>query len=842
MNEVRLVGTANISATGLASGVIPDGPQTFDSPGNFIDLPGTITQAGNTLTLSSPVEFEGVFDLDGNSVDISLSGNVVATSVVQTPELSAPTTVTINVQPGNDAPTVANETYTTDMNTALVIPTMLPGGGEQILVATGAIWRYLDDGSDQGTAWREPAFNDAAWASGPGQLGYGDTEATTVGFGGDANDKHVTTYFRHQFEVPDPEAHGTLTLRLKRDDGAAVFLNGVEVARSNLASGAGFDTLAPTTVDGVSEGHYFEYDLSTSLLLGGTNTLAVEVHQGGVASSDLIFDLQLIRHRTLGGVLANDMDIDGDPLTATVHSQPANGSVALAPDGSFTYTPDAGFVGTDSFIYEAQDIDDYVQRSVIPQGDAWRFLDDGSDQGTAWRQPDFDDSTWAIGPSELGYGEDDQATTVSFGPDANNKFATTYFRNHFFFGNVAALADDVQIQLVRDDAAAVYINGTEIYRDTNLPNGAAFNTYATSGVVDENAMISISVPLALLMDGRNSIAVEIHQASGTSSDLAFDLTMICETPHEGPILPLGSTWKYSDTGDDLGSAWTGTEFDDSLWLSGAGELGYGDGDEVTTLPTPGDPKPITVYFRNTFHVPDASQVQTLAVDLVRDDGAAVYINGTEVVRDNLAPGAAFDTPATNTVNNASESRVRPFLKIDPTLLQDGDNTITAEVHQVSDTSSDLSFDLRLRASLVKALGVASINVIGTPPVDSDDDGMDDAWETANGLVVGIDDSAGDIDGDGSTNIEEFQALTDPQDPLSQLKITAVTRAPNGDLTVEFDSVAGKTYRLQRSSDLVTPFTDVAGAQVTAAGATASFTTAEFAAGESGYLRVLVLHP
>ena len=55
------------------------------------------------------------------------------------------------------------------------------------------------------------------------------------------------------------------------------------------------------------------------------------------------------------GVLANDTDADGDDLTATGVTQPANGEVSLAADGSFTYTPDAGFSGTDTFTYQADD-------------------------------------------------------------------------------------------------------------------------------------------------------------------------------------------------------------------------------------------------------------------------------------------------------------------------------------------------------------------------------------------------------------------------------------------------------------------------------------------------------
>jgi hypothetical protein len=55
------------------------------------------------------------------------------------------------------------------------------------------------------------------------------------------------------------------------------------------------------------------------------------------------------------GVLENDFDVDGDPLTAVLVSQPANGAVVLSPAGSFIYTPNPEFVGTDTFTYQAND-------------------------------------------------------------------------------------------------------------------------------------------------------------------------------------------------------------------------------------------------------------------------------------------------------------------------------------------------------------------------------------------------------------------------------------------------------------------------------------------------------
>src|SRR6185503_19329432 len=66
-------------------------------------------------------------------------------------------------------------------------------------VTKGSTWKYLDDGSDQGTGWTSRTFSDTPWASGPAPLGYGDANgqlpATPTGYGPDANNKYFTTYF-----------------------------------------------------------------------------------------------------------------------------------------------------------------------------------------------------------------------------------------------------------------------------------------------------------------------------------------------------------------------------------------------------------------------------------------------------------------------------------------------------------------------------------------------------------------------------------------------------------------------------------------------------------------------
>jgi len=82
----------------------------------------------------------------------------------------------------------------------LVTSISIPALADSTFVKFGAYWKYLDNGSDQGTAWQAPAFNDASWAGGPAQLGYGDgSERTVVGYGPSAAHKYITTYFRRAF-------------------------------------------------------------------------------------------------------------------------------------------------------------------------------------------------------------------------------------------------------------------------------------------------------------------------------------------------------------------------------------------------------------------------------------------------------------------------------------------------------------------------------------------------------------------------------------------------------------------------------------------------------------------
>src|SRR5207244_9193286 len=116
----------------------------------------------------------------------------------------------------------------------------------------------------------------------------------------------------------------------------------------------------------------------------------------------------------------------------------------------------------------------------------------------------FDDSTWVSGPAQLGYGEGDEATVISFGPNTNAKYTTTYFRRAFNVANAAAVTN-LTVSLLRDDGGVVYLNGVEIFR-SNMPAGTV--TYATfaSGAIDDQVYFSGAVPNGLLVTGTNVLA------------------------------------------------------------------------------------------------------------------------------------------------------------------------------------------------------------------------------------------------------------------------------------------------------------------------------------------------
>jgi hypothetical protein len=164
----------------------------------------------------------------------------------------------------------------------------------QVLIPAQSEWKYLDNGSNPGSLWMSKGFDDSAWKTGNGKFGYGEgNETTVINYGPDAANKYITYFFRTSFILDDPSKFNSLLVKLLRDDGAIVYINGTEVVRSNMPETSNFSTLAIEGVGGDDELTYFPFTVEADMLVAGSNVVAVELHQQTVGSSDLGFDLEL---------------------------------------------------------------------------------------------------------------------------------------------------------------------------------------------------------------------------------------------------------------------------------------------------------------------------------------------------------------------------------------------------------------------------------------------------------------------------------------------------------------------------------------------------------------------
>jgi hypothetical protein len=170
-----------------------------------------------------------------------------------------------------------------------------------VLSPLGANWKYLDNGSEQGGAWRGTNFDDSAWASGAARLGFGADPAplgTTIRryVTGTSGPQITNYYFRRSILVTNPAAFVTLQFRYQRDDGCILYLNGSEIFRNNMTNGTIFATnFAMATISPASETlRFWTNTLSATDLLTGTNIIAVEVHQATATSSDIAWEMELL--------------------------------------------------------------------------------------------------------------------------------------------------------------------------------------------------------------------------------------------------------------------------------------------------------------------------------------------------------------------------------------------------------------------------------------------------------------------------------------------------------------------------------------------------------------------
>jgi hypothetical protein len=183
------------------------------------------------------------------------------------------------------------------------------------------------------------------------------------------------------------------------------------------------------------------------------------------------------------------------------------------------------------------------------------------------------------------------------------------------------------------------------------------------------------------------VRVSITSASdATDTDTSGEFAL--STAVEETLIPAGSVWEYEDSGADLGTTWrTAT----GGWPTGPAQLGYGEGDEATVVRDV-DPNVPTVYFRKAITID--GNVTEARYRVTFDDGVAVWVNGMQVGAHNVDSTAHADWATTASADNEVATGAIPA-----SAFVRGTNVIAAIAKQANATSSDLSFDLELIATV-----------------------------------------------------------------------------------------------------------------------------------------------
>jgi tetratricopeptide (TPR) repeat protein len=164
------------------------------------------------------------------------------------------------------------------------------------------------------------------------------------------------------------------------------------------------------------------------------------------------------------------------------------------------------------------------------------------------------------------------------------------------------------------------------------------------------------------------------------------------------LVPAGAVWRYWDRATVSVADWTRPEFDDAAWAEGAAPIGYGEADLATVIEYGEEArsKHLTAWFRHGFKVDDPDHVESVTFHLRRDDGAVVYLNGREIIRDSLPLGDIGPATVADMAANEAE-RVYHISRFAGSQLplRAGRNLVAVEIHQNEPQSSDLVLDLEI---------------------------------------------------------------------------------------------------------------------------------------------------
>lgn len=453
-----------------------------------------------------------------------------------------------------------------------------PGSSTPVtVISTASNWKWLFSSAAWPTGWTSASFADGTWSGGSAPLGFGSTSiATNIDVPPPTSNRPRTALFRHAFTLGAASEYSDMVVSTRADDGAAVWVNGTEVGRRNLPTGAlntnTYATAAPRTSAAAAAPVVF--DVPASLLRDGANVVAVSAHLNYRGTPDVSMELSLSGTRTTG---TPTQVPPGTPVVSATATSPSairvdwtpgagpepasyrvlrNGSqvgTTTEPTRTFsdsgltaatTYTYSVVAVGTTGLTSTAGTASATTPAQpptggpvvLIPGGSTWSWLYSNNAWPAGWTNVAFDATTWATGRAPLGFGFTGVQTNIDVPAPTTNRPRSALFRHTFTLTDIAELSA-ISATTRADDGVVVYLNGAEIGR-SNMPAGpVTASTYALTAPRTTAAVaapVTFTIPSSLLNAGTNVLSASVHLNYRGTADVSFDLTMnATRTPAAG---------------------------------------------------------------------------------------------------------------------------------------------------------------------------------------------------------------------------------------------------------------------------------------------------------------------
>lgn len=571
------------------------------------------------------------------------------------------------------------------------------------------VWKYDASGANLGTAWRtnSPAYNDSTWATGPGLLATEDVIApylihvpSGIGTPLPISNTITTYYFRTTFNLPvNPTTPGLVLLASNLvDDGCLIYLNGRLAGGLRVATTATSTTLAS---GGPNPEGTLEVLTLTNFLRAGVNTIAVEVHQSAIPSSDVVFGMKLVTQV---------------PTTLAITNQPDSVTAEVGDSVTFTVGVSGGPV---SYRWQKDGVP-----LPLPNAANSSYTISGVQLGNAGAYRVVVSNAVNVLTSEV-------AQLTVFADTTGPKLVSAIINDGFGSNRVNIRFDEAIITSVPPTAKNSPRNPAN-YRlvSTTNPNFAYTITNISAGGF--NALLSIGDaawdPLGSYYLIVNNVADTRGNSINPNSVIGVSVQVFTN------LTQMGDFWSYYDCASitlcDENSdavyaneAFSRTNFvqDPFTWGTGVGifvkESGLGE-----IQPCAGDVRGSDLsfqieptLFRRTFTLPsNASSNGNLRLRFIFDDGMLIYLNGRPLYSNNVV-GPISKT--SRSIGQVTEATCNTNVTLNVSNLRPGTNWLAAAVVQnQANPEADTVFGLEMDLVTLRNTQGPTNRLPGTPTI------------------------------------------------------------------------------------------------------------------------------